>query len=264
MISIITPFYNAQDYLKDAIHSVLNQSLDDWELILINDGSTDSSKNIALSFNDNRIKYYEQSNKGVAAARNKGLSMVRGDFITFLDSDDVLPPNSLKARRKLFDENPQLAFADGIVIKKSADMNTVFEEWKPSFRGNPLHDLCRLGGRSFLGLTWMIKRNPNKNYKFNEFLTHSEDLLFFMKLARDGSEYTYTEEPTLIYRHSEKSAMSNLEGLEKGYRTVGSIIRNWKEIEQDDFKRYQYKWRRAMFLAYIRKMKIIKAVNSLF
>lgn len=263
MISIITPIYNAQDYLKETIASVLQQSFTDWELILVNDGSTDLSKDIALSFDDSRIRYYEQPNKGVAAARNMGLEMVKGDFIAFLDSDDILPRDSLKMRRNLFDENPELAFADGVVIKKSVDLTTTFEEWIPSFQGNPLRDLCRLEGQSFLGLTWMIKRQPEKVYRFNESLTHSEDLLFFMELAREGGEYAYTQEPALIYRQSEGSAMNNLEGLEKGYRTVGGIIKNWKEIAQDDFKRYQYKWKRAMFLAYVRKMKILKAIKSL-
>ena len=263
MISIITPIYNSQDYLKETIASVLQQSFSDWELILVNDGSTDLSKDIALSFDDSRIRYFEQPNKGVAAARNMGLQMIRGDFIAFLDSDDILPKNSLKMRRNLFDENPELAFADGVVIKKSVDLTTIFEEWTPSFQGNPLRDLCRLEGRSFLGLTWMIKRQAGKVYSFNESLTHSEDLLFFMELARKGGEYAYTYEPTLIYRQSEGSAMSNLEGLEKGYRTVGEIIRKWKEVGQDDFKSFQFKWRRAMFLAYVRKMKILKTIKSL-
>jgi len=86
--SIIIPTYNRRDFIVKAIKSVLNQIYTHFELIIIDDGSTDDTKEIVQSFNDNRIIYKFHKNHGVSFARNKGLEMVRGDFVAFLDSDD--------------------------------------------------------------------------------------------------------------------------------------------------------------------------------
>ncbi|MDQ1095235.1 MULTISPECIES: glycosyltransferase family 2 protein [Chryseobacterium] len=92
LVSVIIPIFNTDQFLSETIESVLNQSLTDFELILINDGSTDNSGNICQEFmrNDNRIKYYYQSNAGVSAARNLGLTCATGQYIFFLDSDDTI------------------------------------------------------------------------------------------------------------------------------------------------------------------------------
>jgi len=86
--SVIIPTYNREQFLKKAIQSVLKQTFKSFELIVIDDGSTDHSKDIVTQFNDDRIIYCYQGNQGVAHARNRGLEMVRGRFIAFLDSDD--------------------------------------------------------------------------------------------------------------------------------------------------------------------------------
>ena len=88
MISVILPVYNGERYIKNAIESVLNQSLSDFELIIVNDGSTDDTLKIISSFDDERIRLINQTNKGPGAARNSALEMACGDYIMFLDSDD--------------------------------------------------------------------------------------------------------------------------------------------------------------------------------
>lgn len=93
--SVVIPLYNKEAYIKRAIDSVLKQSFIDFELIVINDGSTDNSVNIVKLYNDNRIKLIEQNNKGVSAARNKGISIANGDYIAFLDADDEWRENFL-------------------------------------------------------------------------------------------------------------------------------------------------------------------------
>lgn len=96
-ISIIIPVYNAAKYLKQCITSVLNQTFKNYELICIDDGSTDSSLKILQEYQqkDSRIKIFEQQHKGVAAVRNFGVSLAQGDFIQFLDADDYFEPNFL-------------------------------------------------------------------------------------------------------------------------------------------------------------------------
>ncbi len=94
-ISIVVPIYNAEKYLDRCIQSILNQSYKDLEIILIDDGSTDSSNKICNNYQkrDNRIKFISQKNEGVSAARNRGISEATGEFIGFVDSDDYIQPN---------------------------------------------------------------------------------------------------------------------------------------------------------------------------
>ena len=91
-LSIILPVYNAEQYLSDCLTSILNQSYSDFELIIIDDGSTDSSRRICVEYSqqDSRIRLYTQDNQGISITRNRGLDLVCGEFVTFVDSDDVI------------------------------------------------------------------------------------------------------------------------------------------------------------------------------
>ena len=96
IISIIMPVYNAQNYLTEAIESVLWQTFKSFELIIVNDGSIDASEAIINGFKDPRIVYLKQENQGQANASNKGVKIARGRYIKFFDADDVLNPLHLE------------------------------------------------------------------------------------------------------------------------------------------------------------------------
>jgi glycosyltransferase involved in cell wall biosynthesis len=96
VISIIVPIYNTQQYLLNCVNSILCQTFSDFELILIDDGSTDKSGKICDSIKDKRIKVIHQKNLGVSSARNTGLRHATGEYITFVDSDDSIEPNMLE------------------------------------------------------------------------------------------------------------------------------------------------------------------------
>ena len=89
-VSVIVPIFNSEKFLKRCIDSLINQTLDDMEFILINDGSTDSSEKIINSYDDSRIKYFKRSNHGIGATRNFGIDHSKGEYIGFLDSDDYV------------------------------------------------------------------------------------------------------------------------------------------------------------------------------
>lgn len=119
-VSIITPVYNRHDYLAEAIESVLAQTISDWELIIIDDGSsTDETRHIALNYQkkDDRIIYLTQEHLGVSAARNHGISIAKGNYLAFLDSDDRYLPEGLETLIKtleLADENVVMAYGNFI------------------------------------------------------------------------------------------------------------------------------------------------------
>ena len=95
-ISVILPVFNSQNYIKKAIGSVLSQTFRDFELIIVNDGSTDSTSSIIDGFDDERIRLITQKNMGPGASRNNALKMARGDYIMYLDSDDWFCPDALE------------------------------------------------------------------------------------------------------------------------------------------------------------------------
>lgn len=105
-ISVIIPLYNKEHYIENTIKSVLYQTFSDFEVIVINDGSTDNSTKIVESFTDSRIKLIMQKNKGVSAARNRGIREAIGDFIAFLDADDTWYPDYLETMIKLSQQYP--------------------------------------------------------------------------------------------------------------------------------------------------------------
>lgn len=106
MFSVIIPLYNKEKFVKRAIDSVLNQSSQDFEIIIINDGSTDSSLEVIKSINSDKLIIHNQDNKGVSVARNKGAELAKYDYLAFLDADDVWDKNFLKKMEELIDSYP--------------------------------------------------------------------------------------------------------------------------------------------------------------
>lgn len=95
-ISVILPAYNEEKYIKNAIESVLNQSFNDFELIIVNDGSSDNTRKIIENIDDTRIKIINQTNQGPGASRNNAMKIAQGDYIMFLDGDDEYCPDALQ------------------------------------------------------------------------------------------------------------------------------------------------------------------------
>lgn len=97
LVSVIIPVYNTEEYLEEAVQSIINQTLEEIEIIIINDGSTDNSLQIIeiLAKKDKRISFYSQENKGLSATRNRGIELAKGAYIYFMDSDDLLDKNAL-------------------------------------------------------------------------------------------------------------------------------------------------------------------------
>jgi glycosyltransferase involved in cell wall biosynthesis len=111
LISVIIPVYNGEKTIRETIESVLNQSFSDFELIVINDGSQDSTLDVLGSIQDPRLKVFSYPNSGVSASRNRGFSHTVGEFIAFLDADDLWTPDKLEAQLKALQENPDAAVA---------------------------------------------------------------------------------------------------------------------------------------------------------
>lgn len=111
LISVVIPMFNAAATVKDTVESVLNQTWIDFELIIVNDGSTDDSVAIVQQFSDPRIQIISQANAGAPASRNRGLAAATGEFVAFLDADDLWTTDKLEAQLKALQANPDAALA---------------------------------------------------------------------------------------------------------------------------------------------------------
>ncbi len=107
-VSVIIPAYNHERYVGEAIQSVLDQTYQEFELIIINDGSTDSTEAEILKFKDDRIRYYSHENRGLSATLNRGIELAGGEYFNFLPSDDAFFPEKLEVQLKAFEGNPDL------------------------------------------------------------------------------------------------------------------------------------------------------------
>lgn len=261
LVSIIMPIYNVERYLNEAIDSVVNQEYVNWELLIINDGSTDNSKAIIKQYNDLRILYFEQTNQGVSAARNVGLEHMKGTFFCFLDGDDRLPPKSISSRVNLFETNENLTFVDGQVVNWDENYKEKRSIWSPSFEGSPQKDLVYLTGNSFFGITWMIKREKDTTYLFDVNMTHAEDLWFYIQHS-EGKEYRYVQEEIYDRRQVTSSAMSNLKGLAKGYEDLKSRLIMY-DINPKWIRHYSKKIASIMLKSYLKEGNLLKALSYL-
>src|SRR5690606_16385301 len=211
---------------------------------------------------DGRVRLISSNERrGVAAARNLALEKVRGQYFCFLDADDVMPAGSLATRVKRFHEDPALAFVDGIVMVASEDLTTVERFWRPDFEGNPLSDLISLSGHSFFGCTWLVRADMLGTTRMREGLSHSEDLLFYIELARKGGKYGFVDVPILTYRNRRGSAMKDLDGLSHGYQYILECLARWGDFEPEQVSAYRKRSQRIMFLSYLRKLRFGRALN---
>jgi teichuronic acid biosynthesis glycosyltransferase TuaG len=262
-VSVVMAAYNASNFIRRAIQSVLDQTYSNLELIVINDGSDDNTDEILREFTDARVKYLSQNNRGVSGARNRGLGIMSGDFFCFLDADDILPLDSIERRMDIMLADSNVTFVDGEIDVYNVKKGQYVRRFRPTFRGRPREELLKLRPSCFFGLTWLIRRNKNEDYAFDESLKHGEDLDFLISISEKGL-YDYTTSKTLIYQTGYSSAMSNLEGLEIGYV---DLVKKWKLKNYLSYAGYWYlkiKMMKIMLLSYLAVGEIRKAVRTMW
>ena len=206
MVSIITPVYNCEEFLEECIQSVLNQTLKDWELILVDDCSTDSSsiiinKYVAL---DSRIKLYSlNKNVGAGIARNKGIEISRERFIAFLDSDDYWHRNKLKLQIEyMIQENIDFSYTNFFELDKEDKVSKIILTPKSvnSFSllfNNYIKTLTAIYDTKRIGKTYMPNYRKRQDWG-----------LWFNLLNKTNKAYRF-KEPLAYYRTSNTSLSKN-------------------------------------------------------
>ncbi len=214
LISVIIPAFNSEKTIKETINSVLNQTWKNLELIVINDGCQDSTLDIVTSIKDPRLKVFSYTNAGVAVSRNRGFAQAQGEFVSFLDADDLWTVNKLESQLKALQENPQVGVAyswtdhideNSQFLRGGSHYNIsgdVYAELlKSNFLANGSNVLIRTQSLIEVG-------------EFNQSFTPAEDWDMYLRLA---TRYHFVAVPIvqILYRITTTSASGNVFKMEK-------------------------------------------------
>lgn len=221
LISVIIPVYNTEQYLSSCLKSILSQTFNNFEVILINDGSTDQSGILCDEFvkQDSRIKVFHQENAGVSAARNVGLKYAQGKWITFVDSDDELMPDGLESMISMVQdglENVDLVLAGYDTINTSDGITKSTSDLPLEIRRINRDNAIKLMYRSNFYLCYicskLYKTSIIKQNKllFDETIYYSEDRLFIIQYLCNCSKIKYTTKSVYKYYFRNNSAMMSL------------------------------------------------------
>lgn len=214
-ISIILPAYNSAAFLKDAIESILHQTFTDYELIIINDGSTDSTEALIHSFTDTRIVYSKnEKNQGLIFTLNKGIQMAKGAYIARMDADDICTQNRLAIQKEWLDTHPETAVVASL-IEFIDENNTVTGRWKLD-KQTTTHSAIRkvlpyencIAHPSIVARTAILQKYP-----YNPAQQHIEDYDLWLRLVADG--YIIEKIPRVLLQYRVHSSSVTLSKLRK-------------------------------------------------
>lgn len=211
LISIIVPVYNVENYIRRCVDSLINQTYNNLEIILIDDGSPDKSGEICDMYasKDERIKVIHKGNGGVSSARNAGLDIAKGDYIAFVDADDYIDTQMYEVLYTSLSDN-DADMAMGIYAQENSN-----GEFIPHYVGEQTEVLSRT--QTIAQMLKQVKYTCSLcdklfsakligDTRFDENISHNEDLLFVYQLMRKSSKAVYIPKPMYYYCNNEKSA----------------------------------------------------------
>jgi len=210
---VIIPVYNGQATIGRAIDSALAQAFDGFEVIVVNDGSTDNTNQILESYGAKILVVNHQSNRGLSAARNTGVSQSRGEYLAFLDDDDIWRADKLAQTLRALDQHSEavLCFSDFEMVEANG------KQIKISSVGRPptMEDLLS-GAWPILPSAVVMKRSVfDLCGGFNQGLRWFEDTFMWLQ-AREHGEFVFVAEPLVIYRYADADVVARTEKYEPG------------------------------------------------
>jgi glycosyltransferase involved in cell wall biosynthesis len=218
-ISVIIPFHDRIAWTCQAIDSVLCQTLQDFEILLIDDGSTDDISQLSSYLQNKKIIYIRQENKGVASARNRGLESASSEFIAFLDSDDLFSPDKLAHQLLFMQQNPLLLLSHTSYNRVDQTGHYIEQIHSGKFGGKvypEIYTFCTIATP-----TVMIRRKVcvDNHLRFEEKISIAEDLLFWTEFAKRSDILGIDEQLTSVRVH-DQSAFSDYQKQIAGYQNI--------------------------------------------
>jgi glycosyltransferase involved in cell wall biosynthesis len=228
-VSIIIAVFNADKYLLKTLESVIYQKYTNWECIIIDDGSTDSSDEISNLFckNDSRFKYYYQQNKGPSASRNFGFKQSKGDFIQYLDADDILMPERIEllVKKAAVVDEGVILYSD-LLLGNHLNINNTSRLSKPASIGRDIFfdDMYKRFALDFIIIPSCVffPRKAVENISWDENLSYSEDWDYYLKILKNNFIFRYISTPLIIYRNTPDSLSKDINNtIKANYKILG-------------------------------------------
>ena len=211
-VSVNICCYNGDQFIRETIESILKQTFNNFEIIVIDDGSKDKTGEIIKSFSDSRIKYYYQENKGLSASRNRAIELSCGEYIALLDQDDLWEPEKLKLQVDILNSNPNigLVYSDVYFVDENGFGNNRFFMQRKPQSGWITKSL--IAGNLIPCPTVIIRRNllNEETSLFRLDLHIVEEYELFLRLSLI-TEFEYINKPLAKYRLHEGNTSKNLE-----------------------------------------------------
>jgi glycosyltransferase involved in cell wall biosynthesis len=197
--SVVIPVYNRADVLDGAIRSVLAQTEQDFEIVVVDDGSKDDPSRVVESFGDPRIRFHRQANRGGGAARNAGIDLARGRFTAFLDSDDIYLPDHLATMRGLLEGASHTVGYARVIVDRGVGRTFL----KPPRAIRPGEHMANylLCDRGFVPtITIVVETGTARRVRYHENLRAAEDTDFAVRLFLDGCHFAMAEAAGAVWR----------------------------------------------------------------
>lgn len=209
-VSIIIPIYNIQEYIKPCLESVLRQTYNDIELILIDDGSSDDSSSICDSYanQDDRVRVVHQKNLGVSAARNKGLAVATGEYIMFVDGDDMVDTNMVTCMMDKISINSDCTLVSCAVTRHYNNFGVSGEKVLRFNKTEASIDMLYMNNMDNGPCAKLIPSKIAKSIKFNPKITIAEDLDYIYKILQKIDNEVFINSNLYYYRIAPGSAMT--------------------------------------------------------
>jgi glycosyltransferase involved in cell wall biosynthesis len=265
-VSIVIPNYNYADYVSAAINSVLNQTYSNIEVIVVNNGSTDHSLEVLTKFGE-KIVLVNQENLGQAGARNSGLARATGDFIAFLDADDVWHPDKLEKQINLFNSKVELVYSGINYLDES--LGKVVGHEIPRFRGECYSDFLDYPGVSIVlsgeSTSVITKSLAERNGLFDSDLNSASGWDFFRRCSKQ-TQFDFVPETLVDYRLHALNMSKSVDGNISDIRTAYKKIFNdevWT-ISKPKVIWIIYILERNFIKTYLKKSKFVSAFFSPF
>lgn len=255
-VTVVIPAYNAAQYLSETLESVLCQTFTDFEVLIIDDGSTDSTAELAHSYaqREQRIRYFLQANQGVSASRNKGIELAKGEFIAFLDADDQWLPNKLQSHVHHFHSSPNLGISFARVEFMSSDGQPTGVLSNSKLREIVIKDLY-YENLIVTPSNAVIRRAAFEqagDFNQDRGLMGMEDAELFVRILCEGWKVEGIHQVLTRYRTAEAGVSSNLYRMEQHWETFSQEVQKYApELVEQHYKRAK-----AFFLRYLARRSI--------
>lgn len=243
LVSVIIPTYNHRQFLGAALESVFSQTFTDYEVIVVNDGATDGTTEFLQPFiNESRIRYFEQTNAGVAAARNRAVAAAKGEYIAFLDDDDVWPMDKLQWQVEFLSNNPEFDLVGGpskFIDETGAEQAEGMDLKQGEITYDDLFWGCPFGSP---GQT-LIRRDAYLEVGgMNPDLWGTDDYDLYFRLAR-RKPMVGVPRIALYYRFHAGAASRNVSRmLLNTHKVLQKQLATWSRPERERYRKWGYRW----------------------